>query len=321
MHVNNLKNDPNRLTDCIKLIENSFKYSEEHSFSRDFNLLVDKSNHHNCYFVEENDQVLATVFTLPRVLAFNKSNSLPVLFIGGISVSPDCQGQGIFRSLFETVLSLNSDFGLYLLWSDLSSLYEKFDFYEFGLIEEVIGTSEVSELNNLSLEDFNNLKSKYEQLNKSCILPKRTDSEWELLWNNKSINKLCDSHRNVYFLDKGMDLQGIIHESYLHADKNLTSFPLWKFDPNEDSDQISRYMGFMRIGNIELLSKFVHEISNGEISISGRLDNNKLLNVFYLGDNYEMSDKDFIQGLWGPGRIEEWSSVIPSLVIFGFDSI
>jgi hypothetical protein len=317
MNIRTLENKPEKLQECLNLIEKSFEYDSSYSFKEDFSLLINESNYKNCFFIEQESKVTATVFTLPRVLEF-KSIETPVLFIGGISVDQDAQGQGLFRELFETVITLNGSYALYFLWSDLSSLYEKFNFYEFGEISEKESRNS-NQIAELSYENFLKLEKEYQSLSQRFVLPKRKLQDWKTLWSTSSIDKKVDENGNVIFINKGMDLQGIIHECYPISAENNTSYTMWNFDKNDDKNVMNRYMGFARLGNIEVLSTFIKAISKNQIEINSTEHN--ILNISYLGDPYNMSEKDFIQGLWGPGKIEEWNDIIPKILIFGFDSI
>ncbi len=317
MNINTLNNAPERLQECLDLIEKSFGYDYKHSFKEDFSLLISESNYQNCFFIEQDNKVTATVFTLPRILEF-QSREVSVLFMGGISVDQDEQGQGLFRELFETVIALNGSYALFFLWSDLSNLYEKFNFYEFGEISEK-ESSRSGKTTPLSHEKFVELKKDYQSLSQKFVLPKRSEQDWNTLWNTKSIKKETDENGNILFSDKGMDLQGIIHECYPINASNNTKNTMWDFDKNDDESAINRFMGFARLGNLEVLSQFIKTISNDQIEITS--SEQSILNVKYLDDPYNMSEKDFIQGLWGPGKIEEWNDIIPKILIFGFDSI
>lgn len=317
MNIRTLENSPERLQDCLTLIEKSFEYDSNFSFKEDFNLLINKPNYKNCFFIEQENKVTATVFTLPRVLEY-KSHKLPVLFIGGISVDQEVQGQGLFRELFETVITLSGSYALFFLWSDMSNLYEKFNFYEFGEICEK-ESSKNEEIQNLSHEEFLKIEEEYIKLSQEFVLPHRSFEDWQLLWNTKSIKKVTDQSGNILFINKGMDLQGIIHESYPISAPNNTINTMWNFNQIKDENSVNRFMGFVRLGNLESLSRFVMAISNEQIEIMS--SENSILNISYLNDPYNMSEKDFIQGLWGPGKIEEWNDIIPKILIFGFDSI
>ena len=317
--VKTLQQVPNKLEECLKLIENSFNYESPYSFKDDFELLIHESNWSNCFLLEADGEVICTVFTLPRLLLY-KDATLPVLFIGGISVHHSYRGQGHFKSLLETILLTQNSYGLFLLWPDLSSMYEKFNFFEFGLIEEITPTK-ANKLRPLDEKEFRNLAPLYEKLKEKYIIPERSKEDWNLLWLSTSIDKMSDDNNSAYFLNKGMDLQNIIHESYPLLKTNNTPYSLWNFNSELNNTHDSRYTGFMRLGNLSHLSHFIDTISDGRLVISHEITEQGMVEVVFDGETYFLGIKDFIQGLWGPGAIKEWSSFIPSLIIFGFDSI
>lgn len=319
MEIKNLAQAPHKLTECLRLIENSFQYEEPHRYQEDFSLLIKETNYENCYFIEQGDTVVATVFALPRSLSY-KDAKLEVLFLGGISVHPDHRSKGFFKLLFEEVLERHHDFGLFFLWSDLSSMYEKFHFYEFGLIEEEPAVEVTNNLSPMTYEAFCSLKSLYNTLNQNYIIPHRTDHDWETLWHTSSIKKLANSQGQAFFVHKGFDLQNIIHESYPLNTNNQSEYSFWHFGKKNNETSEYRYTGFMRLGNLEKLSQFINHISSGRISSIKELDGDQV-SITFDQEDYHMSPKDLVQGLWGPGNVEEWVDFIPSMIIFGYDSV
>ena len=321
MNVLTLNDKPEKLQECLELITQAFNYPPDHSYKDDFALLVEEANHSNCYFIEQDQEVVATLFTLPRVLTY-KELEIPVLFMGGISVKDANRGGGLFRSLLETVTLLNSNNALYLLWSDLSSLYEKFSFHEFGLVQELVSSQDLSTLEKLGPANKSiksQLQKMYLELSDSSLMPKRSDKDWDLLLTSPSIDFLQDSSGSVYFIGKGHDLQGICHEHYLFDKSDQPQVPkLWNYNPSESATNL-RYMGFLRLGNLEVLNALIEKTSKGRLKIIEREEN--LIKVLFDGEPFELSDKDFIQGLWGPGKITEWLGLVPQINIMGFDSV
>jgi len=317
MNVHTLSDKPEKIEECLELITHSFNYPDDYSYKEDFALLVDQSNHGNCYFIEQEGVVVATLFTLPRQLLY-KDLQLPVLFLGGISVKDENRGGGLFRSLLETVSLLNSNFALFLLWSDLSSLYEKFSFHEFGLIEEV-RTNPSQTLKPGNKANENQLRALYNDLSEDFLIPQRSSKEWQLLLSSPSIEFLQDETGSSYFVGKGFDLQGICHELHLMNEEcSPQAQKYWNYSPEDKAENL-RYMGFLRLGNLETLSEFIESTSKGRLKIVEKIES--LIRVEFDGEIFELSDKDFIQGLWGPGKVTEWLSLVPPIRIMGFDSI
>ena len=319
MNVKTLKESPEKLNECVELIEQAFGYNDNYSYKEDFSPLFHEHNLQNCYFIEEEGLVTATLLTLPKMLEY-KDIKLPALFIGGIGVRDENRGAGLFRSLLETVLLLNSHYALYLLWSDLSQLYEKFNFYEFGLIEENdLGEEKPQDLKEFPPEDLETVITSYQSLSSHTLVPHRTPEDWHDLFQSQSIDHMTDGKGHFYFLNKGMDLQGVCHERHPLNSPDLAGYSNWCYTP-ENAERVSRYMGFLRLGNLEALSDFIEKTSNKRLFIVER-NTEGLITVSFDGDYYDLSEKDFIQGIWGPGQIEEWIGLIPPLVIFGHDSI
>lgn len=320
MNVKNLNDNPESLNSCLKLIENSFNYPAGYSFKDDFSLLLNKSNFKNCFFLESDEQPVATLFTLPRVLKY-KSIELPVLFLGGISVKDENRGAGLFRTLLETILMLNQDCAFFFLWSDLSQLYEKFNFFEFGLIEEIDHANQKPiELSKITEEDYAKVEELYEKVYESNFIPKRTKEDWSLLKSSNVINKGKDSNNNFYFFDKGLDLQGICHERHPSDAPLLRGKVNWNLvKDNPDGEKVLRYMGFIRLGNVELISDFISKVTMGRIKII-EMSGSKMT-ISFDDEIFEMNSKDFIQGIWGPGKVQEWIGLVPDIMVYGFDSI
>ncbi len=319
MNVKTLKDSPEKLNECVALIEGAFGYGDNYSYKEDFSPIFHEHNLQNCFFIEEDNQVTATLLTLPKELEY-KDVKLPALFIGGIGVADEKRGAGLFRSLLETVLLLNSHYALYLLWSDLSQLYEKFNFYEFGLIEESdLSNKQAMKLEEFPPEELETVIKGYQSLSKHSLVPHRTPEDWHDLLQSQSIDHVTDGKGHYYFLNKGMDLQGICHERHPIDAPDLDGYSNWTYMP-ENTDKVSRYMGFLRLGNLEILSDFIEKTSNKRLFVVER-NVEGLITVSFDGDYYDLSEKDLIQGIWGPGQIEEWKGLIPPLIVFGHDSI
>lgn len=319
MNVKTLNESPSKLTECIELIEQAFDYEDSNSYKEDFSSIFHHQNLQNCFFIEEDGLVTATLLTLPKILEY-KDIKLPVLFIGGIGVRDEKRGAGLFRSLLETVILLNPNYALFLLWSDLSQLYEKFSFYEFGLIEENdLSQRPPCELKKAHPEALENIIEDYQKLSRSALVPHRTPEDWHDLFQSHSIDHLSDGGENFYFVNKGMDLQGVCHERHPVNAPDISGYSNWNYFP-ENSEKVSRYMGFIRLGNLETLSNFIETTSEKRLFIVEKKSEG-MVTVSFDGDYYDLSERDFIQGIWGPGKVEEWEGLVPPLVVFGYDSI
>ena len=319
MDVKTLAESPDDIEDCLALIEDSFNYEKEYTYKEDFSLLLEERNHKNCYFLKEENEIVATLFTLPRTLLY-KDSKIDVLFLGGISVKDEKRGGGLFRTLLETIVLLNPQYAFYLLWSDLAQLYEKFNFHEFGLIGEVdLSNDSKPNLKEFEEENSEVLIKGYQNLSQEYLIPKRSDHDWLSLLKSESINLYQDDHNNVYLVNKGMDLQGICHEYHPPTAPALKGFKNWRVDEASNSSGTLRYMGFLRLGNLESLNEFISHTSEGRLKLNAYQGG--IIEVIFDGEKYELGERDFIQGLWGPGKIEEWKGLVPDILVLGFDSI
>ena len=315
MRITNLKESPNFFDQCIEVIEDAFDYEETFNFKHDFNTLIQKENLENCFFIVEKNTVTATLFTLPKNLIY-KEVETNVLFLGGIAVHPDFRGKGHFNKLFKHIEKTLKGYSLYFLWSDLTGLYEKYSFYEFGIIQEVR-----SDPNNLKpihkIDSIDSIKSLHNKLSKDYIITSRTENDWNLLHNNRSIHKYQNDKEEIFLVHKGMDLQNIIHESYPLDFHNETPFIKWNYLPKPETKNLL-YMGFTKINNFKMFSDFIYQVSNKTIDLLRKNDNYVVLK--FENEEFEIHEKDLIQGLWGPEFIQELASSVPKLLILGFDA-
>jgi predicted N-acetyltransferase YhbS len=203
-----------------ELIEEVFSYSKDHSFKVDFAALA-STRHLGERFVlidSAKFEVVAHIGTRIRDFIW-QSQVIPVCMIGGVAVKKDLQGQGIFKFLMDKVLSdLDSQCALFLLWSDKHEMYEKWDFYLAGK-QWCYRSNQTSAIkidqqtySSLSEEQKKSLKSFYKShINKNFFSPLRSDDDWQ------DIEQIKSSHYipledGYLFMNKGMDLNGIIHE-------------------------------------------------------------------------------------------------------------
>jgi len=316
MNIKNLASDSSYLKQCLEVIEDSFDYEAPYSFKNDFNTLIGEENLKNCFFiVGEKKEVMATLFTLPKKLTY-KDYTTDVLFLGGIAVHSEWREKGLFKKLFHHVQKEKKDFSLYLLWSDLTGLYEKFSFYEFGIIQEI--RSDPNNLKELKVGfNLESAKEHYQRLSDDIITVERSSKDWSMIQDHPSIQKYTRENGDSFLVHKGMDLQNVIHESYPLDMFNDTPFIKWNYLP-ELSTKLLLYMGFIKINNISSFSKFIKEISQNKIQIIKK--ENEVVCLELNNEKFELHEKDLIQGLWGPAYITELFEIVPRIVIFGFDA-
>lgn len=334
--VSNLKDCPEYFSQCVSLIERSFGYSRGNSFIVDFHPLMKKENHNNLHIIIKGEKVVAHIGTLSRDITVS-GRTFPVLLIGGVCTDELERGNGHFVRLISEVLARNEGYLCYMLWSSLDIFYKKYDFHQVGVVDVVdgrtIGRSNIGsefvkvDQGNLSSEDIGDLSSLYNAHSNSLIAVRRDTDIWNELCNISSTNlyiKRNDKGRIVgyFFKGKGQDLSGIIHEIFWEDDSyHLSDSLVWlpgDLFPNIDKVN-SMYSCLMRIGNHDIFSEFILALSGGAILVEN-IDGDKV-NFRFDGVLNTLSQEDFLQGVLGPGVIEEFRPFYKPLWIGGLDSI
>ena len=137
----------------------------------------------------------------------------PIALLGGISVHKDFRGKGLFKRLMDHVIcTYENKVSLFILWSDLKELYNKFNFYEAGLvfqtgdmnlsenksIEVFFEKTKLSNLNQSEIQELRIIYESYSEENLTYI--ERGDKHWEILKNITS----CD----LYLFKRKGKIQG-----------------------------------------------------------------------------------------------------------------
>jgi predicted N-acetyltransferase YhbS len=330
-----LSDKPSCYEATIRLIEKSFHYKKPNSFEIDFAPLIDKSNHHNCYIlVDENENVLAHIGTREREINLNgKKFSLTLL--GGIAVDEARRGEGIFQTLFQDVLAeKRSDTTFFILWSDLEKLYNKFGFHLCGTQYEASSVKKVSPftkttLATLSTNEKEQIKSLYKKsFLKEYLSLERNEAEWTLLEKVTSsdlfLRKKNEVIHDYYFINKGQDLPDVIFEYGSSGDldplmKELTSYgKLWSGKEVQETEN-SQYQFFMSPGDLRQFSDFVFEFTEKKFKIVNI--NLMKQEVFFEFEEETLSLElpEFLRGVFGPSAFEEVN--VPTLFISGLDSV
>ena len=319
----------------IKLIEKSFQYKKPNSFEIDFAPLIDKSNHKNCFIMlDENENVLAHIGAKEQIFTLNGVD-FPITMLGGIAVDEARRGEGHFQTLLQDVLAeKRSDTTLFLLWSDLEKLYNKFGFYLCGTQYEYASKREeshyiktkYSELSPLERKEIQTLYK--ESFAKIYLTLNRKEEDWKLIEKISSADLFIKKHNgrisHYYFMNKGQDLPEIIYE-YGTKDE-MTEFlseigafgKVWMGKPLLDTENV-QYQFFMTPGDLKLFTEFVLKLTDNKISI--RNINVMKQEVFFdFNEELMALDQDeFLRGLFGPGTFEELE--LPIIFLSGLDSI
>lgn len=341
-----LSQNPEYFEEVIRLIEEEFHYSEDHSYEKDFAPLVDPLNFENCYLYidRESNTVAAHLAICIRTLV-KADAEIKVALIGGIVTNKKHRGKNLFKNLMDHAIETHQDqVALFILWSDLEGLYEKFYFYRSGgLIESGKRNFSASErpvgyektkFSMLSDKEFKTIVHLYHSFNEKYFFTiKREDKDWSIIRDMNSIDLYVKRNTSQeierYFcINKGRDLSNIIHEiscrnraDYPQLLKELENFKVWL--PETEIENIFNkeifYTAFMKLGSMNLLNKFLKKISHEGLKIT-KMDAELVVFRFQEKD-YDVTSKDFLQYLFGPKPLEEFSPYGLSLYIAGTDSI
>lgn len=316
MNYTNLADSPHLTSKALKLIERSFGYNDSNSFNIDFYPLFNKNNFKNCHVIEKDDEVLAHIG-----LKFRKVGNFPIVMLGGIAVAEVARGKGLFKSFLSQLMDNIPPVAFFLLWSNKLELYKKLGFFPAGTLYEYpkIQSSSKFEIEEISWSQF-----KYENLytNKIELRVDRLPSNWNEVKKITSAKVFLvkDKGRiiNYFVMNKGADLNGIIHE-YGHIDKIqlscLQNFgKVWS--PLKLKEANILYGTVIRPGSQKLFADFVGSVFGLEIT------NLDLNNISFKFESKEITlpIKDFLIGTFGPSQFSELSST-PPLFISGLDSI
>ncbi|MBC7712831.1 MAG: GNAT family N-acetyltransferase [Rhizobacter sp.] len=340
-----LSENPEYFEEVIALIEKEFHYDSNMSYAKDFALLMDPLNFENCYlYVDQTtNHVVSHLAVCERVMIKNNS-SIKVAFIGGIATVKEYRGRDLFKNLMNhAILSHSKECAFFILWSEITGLYEKFSFYlSGGLIEtghsvlssndRPIGFSKTT-FKELPSKDFDDLKKIYQQFNEKYFFTVvREEKEWSIIRDMTSIDlyikKNADGILEQYFcINKGRDLSNIIHEVGCHPDhylglmKSLQKYRTWlpESELSLSGNKDVFYTAFMRLGNFEQLQMFLKSISNEEMELYSMTGD--LISFRFAENEYQVSQKDFLQFLFGPKPIKEFEKFLLSPYIPGTDSI
>jgi GNAT superfamily N-acetyltransferase len=342
MIITNLKNNTSLYYETLALIEESFGYDKPFKFDIDFYPLMEEKNWHNNYLILEKNTctVLGHIGVNLKFLK-NQYSKTPIALIGGISIHKDYRNQGLFKLLMNYVLEqYKKKVSLFILWSDLKDLYNKFDFFEAGstiqtgnynLTEESIKDSSFTKtrLGNLTSHDIKIIKSIYENYTKKHMTSlERNWNQWNTL---KKINssdlylyKIKGKIVGYFFAHKGFDLQNIIHEyavlekfkdQFFHV---LMPYKLWvpeNFYINHREIK-KNFLAFFKIGSENFFSSFIEDWTQKKIKINSIGKNN----VIYTSKNktYTQSIESFLIFLFGPHQTNNFSH---PLYFSGLESI
>jgi hypothetical protein len=337
-----LANHPEYYEDTVSLIEKAFHYREDNSFEIDFAPLMHPLNHHNLHILIKDNKVIAHIGIRKRDFGDDKGLS-PVALIGGIAIDDFYRGQGVFKTFFEEVINLYKDkVAFFFLWSDLESLYKKFNFYQVGgqiqtgertlLDEDLIKGIHKFKANKISEKDFNDMKQLYNE-NVECKHTSfiRDEISWSLIKEVTSTNyylyKVKDKLQAYFCIGKGQDLESIVHELVV-TDKYkeviedfISQYKLWL--PMSENHRFNKskilFTCFMKVGNTDLFNEFIQQHFESDLIVTDI--NDKEINFEFKNEKFILSIEEFLTAVFGPSFITEFINYTKPLYISGLDSI
>lgn len=340
-----LSENPEYFNEVVSLIEKEFHYDSNMHYEKDFALLMDPLNFENCYLYvdQETNQVVSHLAVCPRIMVKNNSQ-INVGFIGGIATVVEYRGRDLFKNLMNhALLEHSKNCGLFILWSEITGLYEKFSFHlSGGLLEtghtffsandKPPGFSKTT-FKELSTPDFETIRNIYSHFNEKYFFTViRSEKEWSIIKEMASIDlytkKNQDGLLEQYFcINKGKDLNNVIHEigclpdHYLSLMKMLQKYRTWlpeselALSPGKDIF----FTAFIKLGNFEKLQTFLRSTTEEEMELYEMTGD--LISFRFNAKEYQISQKDFLQFLFGPRPAKEFEKFLLSPYIPGTDSI
>ncbi|MFI5390398.1 MAG: GNAT family N-acetyltransferase [Bacteriovoracales bacterium] len=286
--LTNLQQHPELFEQTITLIEKSFGYQKGESFKKDFYPLIEKDNSHQNFIFRENGEVIGHAGVKVRFLG-NSQFCLKVALIGGVAVAETHRRKGILTKLFQNIFeNFDESVGLYILWGDAGDIYKKFGFFHAGVVFESLGSKNPgfekrftkTKFKNLNIEELTQIKKIYQEFTlKKYFSFLRSEKDWENIKNIDSCDLYILKNRDErivgYFCqNKGMDLNGIVHEYGFLGEAEDSLFELLKafktWSPAHPFKEITEkilYQGLFRKGNLDLLNQFLNIRSQGFLKI------------------------------------------------------
>lgn len=322
MELTTIQSHPDKINDTLNLIESEFGYSKENSFATDFKPLIEADNFHNLHILIEDNEVIGHIGILEKTFTINGKDFL-VAFLGGIVIKSSHQGKGLSKLLMDHVESLKNQYSFILLWSDKTDYYKKFDYYpciQQFQYEQSLCDNSFEEVK-INFENIKNIKQLYQ--NDDEYRPNRTDDDWKTIVDIHSTNLFVRYNdqgevNNYFFMNKGQDLNGVIHE-YGKLEKEMLNFGfLWSPQEVKDLVPTYQYAALLKIGNHNDFREFISEITHEKIKILA-IDSHKI-DFNFNNERFQQNIDEFLTGILGPSRYKELSDY-PPLFIPGLDSI
>lgn len=288
-----LAKTPDYYEEVLHIIEQELNYSSSYSYENDFNLLMNSNNWENCFLIFSDKKLVGHIGVRELNLTLN-GFSLPVLFLGGITIRKEFQGRGIFKNAFEEILNkFKNQHALHLLWSGHQDLYKKFHFYEVGQIFQTGNESFLNlqsflhrKLNTLKREEQEFIQKCYQKTFSKCVKVQRTPQDWEMIFQISSIDvyfqRRDQEYISYFFVNKGQDLQDIIHEVGAVDDQcleilfeEIEKFKLWVPTlKHHQASSTTLFLAQVRIENMTLLNDWLEKLNQTKLDPRESLETN-----------------------------------------------
>jgi predicted acetyltransferase len=340
MKISNLNENPEYFEQVISSIETAFEYSQGQSYEVDFYPLMSKRNWRNCYILLKNSEFVAHIGTLPEDLGHEKL-SLPVTLIGGIVVAPKFQRKGHFTHFFEDILRIvDSKTALSFLWSDKHKLYQNFGYHLSVGCQSYPSKVELHPRNNLVQTKFsrltrqqqNQVRSCYDTANKNTLSIKRSLEDWSVFNQMNSVDLYTHENHDglisYYFCkNKGKDLTRIVHEyGYIdQASKKdlfeaIRSEKIWTHEGEDCGRKFQlEYSCLTRLKINREFKDWFSKMTRNQIELENQTG--EKITFEYQDKKHTLKTQDFLTGLFGPNRLEEFKQFFPPLNITGLSSV
>lgn len=339
-----LAKNPEYFDETIALIEKEFHYSKENSFAVDFYPLVNPLNFENSFIlIDKNNNIVVSHIAISMREMIKDNHQLPIGFLGGIATHKEYRNRGLFKNLLNFIIEeKKSECALFILWSELTGLYEKFNFSLSGGVIETgksvfthnnrpVGFTK-TKFNQLSAFEFETIIELYENFNqKKFFTVKRDIGDWNLIREMNSVDlyiKKDEEQIIEYFcINKGRDLNNIIHEisclpeRYKGLLKILSPYKTWLpedqkilFPPSEIF-----FNCYIKMGNEKKIKNFIESVTDNEVILK---EINETHVFFKFQDqDYEVTHQNFFLYVFGPNPIKEFEKYALSPYICGCDSV
>lgn len=335
--ITTLHASPQYKEDLLKLIESEFNYPGDQSYQTDFYPLFNLDNYKNLHLIIDikNKTPVAHIGVHFKEITYAPlSLQYEVALLGGIVTHPQHRGKGLFQKLINSIhQQYSAQLLFFILWSDLSEMYVKYEYHQLGVTQQV-GTESLTleniphhfkkvKLKELSTDQRNQIKNLYLKSNSQFLSFTRNDHDWSLIEKISSSNLYIHQEESkiieYFFYEKGADLNDIIHEYYIIDWPAISHLKVWKPTCDPILGQKTIYSALFKIANKSQAIEFIKNISKDQIQINSIIEPE--IKFTFKHQDYRLSINDFLQGLFGPNYIPDFQHFKIPIFFSGLDSI